>query len=176
MMGQFNGVQALLKEYAPFGLFIHCVAHRIALVSKHSVAIEGAAVECFLNDVLPKLYKLTNKSDTRTGQQRSLQAEFDEPENGFIQAGETRWLSNQQASERLEQERDSTICLVDKLAAEPNCTADITFLQQKMHELNTIALIHIVPKILLIPANMCRQFQAKDICVRLTTHIQRCAI
>eukprot|EP01045_Picozoa_sp_COSAG04_P012366 COSAG04_NODE_831_length_10013_cov_78.138894_6_plen_177_part_00 len=176
MMGEFNGVQALLREYAPFAIFIHCVAHRIALVSKHSVAAEGAQIESFISDVLPKLYKLTNKSDTRMTLQQSLQAEFEEPENGFVKAGETRWLSNLQASERVKQERDSTICLVDELAAEPSCITDITFLHTKMHQLNTIALIHIVPMIILIPADMCKRFQSKDICVRLPAHIQRCAM
>ena len=69
MFGEINGVAALLKDYAPCAEFIHCVAHRIALASKHALASEGAEVEAALEEVLPKLYNITNKLHLKQCQQ-----------------------------------------------------------------------------------------------------------
>ena len=165
MFGEINGVAALLKDYAPCAEFIHCVAHRIALASKHALASEGAEVEAALEEVLPKLYNITNKSDTRSDKQAKYQDEFGEPHNGFIKSGDTRWLSRQQAAARALEQIHSTIGLVDDLSGERGCSTDMAFLHEKMHELDTVALIHILPGILLLPANLCKTFQLKDICV-----------
>jgi len=115
MFGEINGVAALLKDYAPCALFIHCVAHRLALASKHALAEEAGPIEAIVDDVYSKLYGLTNKSDVRAKKQRVLQAEFTEPQNGFIQPGDTRWLSNVEAADRVLQEIHSSIGLVRPL-------------------------------------------------------------
>ena len=99
MTGKFEGFVAYLKEYCPFTQVVWCVCHRGALVMKGALE-EGGYIEDALDIVLPKLFTTYNKSDPRVKGLKSLQKEFGEKQNVFIQVADTRWLTTSEGSER----------------------------------------------------------------------------
>jgi hypothetical protein len=64
MMGAKGGVQKQLKDYSPFAIFVHCVCHRAALLSRDAVAGDNESIAS-LHDALAKIYALFSRSGVR---------------------------------------------------------------------------------------------------------------
>lgn len=91
MSGKHSGVQALLKQSAPYLVFVHCRSHllQLALVRAAASVVHIKRVLATVN----KLYTLFRNSPLKLTVLQKAQEAIDGTVHKLVQPGETRWLS-----------------------------------------------------------------------------------
>jgi hypothetical protein len=171
MMGNVTGVQTQLKSICPWSVYIHCAAHRCALALK-SATPENAEIEEFIDTTLPALYNSIVNASTRSDFCKEQQVACNEPvskpatdQNGAIlplQLVSTRWLSAAQAAARVREITRSVCATVEKFCDD---STELVALQETLTDATTIALIHVLPDILNLPATFSERMQHRDVMV-----------
>ena len=166
MMGAKGGVQALLKEYAPFAEFVHCVCHRAALLSKYAVGDDSNTAIARLHDALAKIYAAFARSSVRLDDLHAFQAEFGEPTLNPKSLAATRWLSSRDAALQAKKIINSLLAKFDSLEQEKSGDeekqAEVSDLKKYIHSAEFVILLHVHYQMLDVQATLATKFQAKD--------------
>lgn len=169
MMGERTGVQKRLRNLFPRAFFIHCVAHRGALVVRNSSG-EVDEIDELLASILPSIYNLICNASTRAEYLEDAERKHNEPTLQPLPLSDTRWLSASEVSNRLER---IIVSVVDTIRTFKDESDELTGLHMKLSSFEYIALIHIMPCVLNVCSNLSKTFQAKETMIgEITGHIQ----
>ena len=166
MLGVHSGVAAILKEYAPFSEFVHCMAHRAALVSKHAAA--GDEVAIWLHSVLQNLFSRYSRSGKRAEHLHEIQKRYGIKEVNPSGVFEVRWLSCEKAMKYCCEILPSLFMELEADAKEnsdPKSREAAAALLAEVLDAKFVCLLYAHTDMVKLQADFSREFQDKDVCI-----------
>lgn len=114
MMGQFNGVQALLRKRLPNLVVVGCSSHSFNLCSSYACA----KIPKELDELIKDIYAHFSHSPKRISAFKEFQAFCELKPHKILRLSETRWLSLQQVVDRVLEQYNAFILYFTETAYE----------------------------------------------------------
>ena len=165
MVGARNGVATRLKSHNPVMISIHCVAHRLALAATQ--AADSIPYLKKFKQYLFQIFYYYHNSAVWSASLKAIQEVLEDPILKTKEAGDTRWLSHDQAVSTVRQILPSAIVHMEEEADKGDALA--LGIVHVMRNYYFVAYVYLLSNILPHHSRLSRLFQECDImCMFLT--------
>lgn len=160
MVGGRSGVATRLKSHNPSIVSVHCVAHRLALSAAQ--AADNVPYLKKFKRYLSQIFFYYHNSSVRSASLKAIQEVLDNPVLKTKAAGDTRWLSHDQAVSTIRRILPSLVAHVEKEAEEKGDALALG-LVHVIRKYYFVASLYLLSDILPHLSRLSRLFQESDI-------------